>query len=64
VTKLVAETKAGKRSVVPSSQFPPPHSNSLAKAAKIGIVVAIVVVVFAIVAVKSFKYDCKSRCVL
>jgi hypothetical protein len=64
VAKLVAETKAGKRSVVPNSQFPQPHSNSLSKAAKIGIVVAIVVVVVAIVAVKSFKYDCKSRCVL
>jgi preprotein translocase subunit SecF len=63
VAKLLAETKTGKRSVVPSSQFPPPHSNNLSKTAKIGIVVIVVVVVLAIVVVKNFKYECESHCV-
>ena len=64
VAKLVAETKAGKRSVIPSTQFPPPHRNNLSKGAKIGIIVGVALVVIAIIVWKSFEYDCESRCVL
>lgn len=39
--KLVAETKAGKRSVIPATQFPPPYRNNLSKGAKIAIVAGI-----------------------
>ena len=64
VAKLVAETKAGKRSVIPSPQFPMPHRNNLSKAAKIGIIVGVALVVVAIIVWKSFEYNCESRCVL
>lgn len=63
VAKLVAETKAGKRSVMPSNQFP--THNSLSKKWKIGIVVGVAVVVIAALIIwKSFEYHCESRCVL
>lgn len=63
--KLVADTKAGKVSPRMNSQFPPSHSNSLSKGAKIAIVVGIAVVIFAIIAVHSIKnISCESRCVL
>ena len=65
VAKLVAETKAGKRSVIPSTQFPPTHSNSLSKKWKIGIVVGVAVVVIAALIIwKNFELHCESRCVL
>ena len=64
VAKMVAETKAGRRGAPATSPFPQAQRNNLSKTAKIAIVAGIVIVVFAIIAVHSFKYDCKSRCVL
>jgi len=64
VAKMVAETKAGRTGAPATSQFPSPQRNNLSKTAKIAIVAGIVIVVVAIIAVHSFKYDCKSRCVL
>lgn len=63
--KLVADTKAGKVSPKMNSQFPPSHSNSLSKGAKIAIVAGIVVVILAIIVVHGIKnVGCESRCVL
>jgi hypothetical protein len=64
VAKMVAETKAGRRGAPATSAFPQPQRNNLSKTAKIAIVAGIVIAVVAIIAVHSFKYDCKSRCVL
>src|SRR5690349_24729254 len=64
VAKMVAETKAGRNGVPATSPFPQAQRNNLSKTAKIAIVAGIVIVVVAIIAVHSFKYDCKSRCVL
>ncbi len=63
VARLIADTKAGKRSVLPSTQFPAPQRNNLSKTVKIGIIVGIAVVVIAIIVWKSYEYDCESHCV-
>ena len=64
VAQMVAETKDGRKGALATSQFPTSQRNNLSKTAKIAIVAGIVIVVVAIIAVHSFKYDCKSRCVL
>ena len=64
VAKMIGETKAGRKGIPATSQFPTPQGNNLSKTAKIAIIAGIVIVVVAIIAVHSFKYDCKSRCVL
>jgi len=64
VAKMLAATRADRTGAPASSQFPVPQRNNLSKTAKIAIVAGIVIAVVAIIAVHSFKYDCKSRCVL
>src|SRR6476660_5928842 len=51
VTKMVAETKAGRHGAPATSQFPVPQRNNLSKTAKIAIVAGIVLVVIAIIIV-------------
>lgn len=65
VAKMVAETKAGRKGVPSTSQFPMPQRNNLSKTAKIAIVAGIVLVVIAIIIVHEVRdLHCESRCVL
>jgi hypothetical protein len=65
VAKMVAETKAGRKSAPSNSPFPQPQRNNLSKTAKIAIVAGIALVVIAIIIVHQVKnIHCESRCVL
>ena len=65
VAKMVAETKAGRKGVPSTAQFPMPQRNNLSKTAKIAIIAGIVVVVIAIIIVHEVReLHCESRCVL
>jgi len=65
VTKMVAETKAGRKGAPATSQFPMPQRNNLSTTAKIAIVAGIVLVVIAIIIVHEVRdLHCESRCVL
>ena len=65
VTKMVAETKAGRKGAPATSQFPMPQRNNLSTTAKIAIVAGSVLVVIAIIIVHEVRdLHCESRCVL
>ena len=65
VTKMVAETKAGRKGAPATSQFPMPQRNNLSTTAKIAIVAGIVLVVIAVIIVHEVRdLHCESRCVL
>lgn len=65
VAKMVGETKAGRKGIPATSQFPPPQRSNLSKTAKIAIVAGIVLVIVAIVVVhEARQFHCESRCVI
>ena len=65
VAKMVGETKAGRKGIPVTSQFPAPQRNNLSKTAKIAIVAGIVLVVVAIIVVhEARQFHCESRCVI
>jgi hypothetical protein len=65
VANMIAETKAVRKTVPSTPQFPTPQRNNLSKTAKIAIVAGIVLVVIAIIIVHEVRdIHCESRCVL